>query len=377
MTTLSIPFNKPYLTGNEISSVQEAIIRSELSGDGHFTSLCTNLLESSYNAVCALLTPSCTAALEMSAILANIQPGDEIIMPAYTFVSTANAFVLRGGIPVFVDVRNDNWNLDETLIEAAVTSRTRAIVAVHYAGVPCEMDEIMRIAKKHALIVIEDAAQAIGATYKGRALGTIGDVGCLSFHATKNVICGEGGALLVNHSELAARAEIIREKGTNRASFLKGEVDKYTWVSVGSSFLPNELTAAFLWPQLAATETINAARLSNWALYSQGLENLEKSGKITRQVFEGNGHMFGVLIDDSAQFSRWEVIQNLKLSGILAASHYVPLHSSPAGVRYGKVSGTMTNTESVGKRWLRLPLYPDLAPDQVARVVSALEDSFE
>jgi dTDP-4-amino-4,6-dideoxygalactose transaminase len=290
-----IGFNKPYLTGKELHYIADAHARSQLAGDGHYTRLCNGWLERQTGCHKALLTHSCTAALEMAAILADIQPGDEVIMPSYTFVSTANAFVLRGGVPVFVDIRPDTLNIDETLIEAAITGRTKAIVPVHYAGVACEMDTIMDIARRHGLMVIEDAAQGVMAAYKGKPLGAIGDLGCFSFHETKNIISGEGGALLINNPALAERAEIIREKGTNRSQFFRGQVDKYTWVDVGSSYLPGEIIAAFLWAQLEEAESITARRLAIWQRYHDAFEPLERAGRVRRPVIPGdcehNAHM--------------------------------------------------------------------------------------
>ena len=295
-----IPFNKPYMTGKELYYIAEAKFGNMLAGDGPFTKRCHQWLEQRTGSAKALLTHSCTAALEMAALLLDIQPGDEIIMPSFTFVSTANAFVLRGGVPVFVDIREDTLNLDERLIEAAITPRTKAIVPVHYAGVACEMDTIMAIARRHGLKVVEDAAQGVMSSYKGRALGSIGDLGAYSFHETKNVISGEGGALLVNDPELALRAEIIREKGTDRSRFFRGEVDKYTWQEVGSSFLPGELIAAFLWAQLEEAERITNDRLASWARYHELLEPLEAKGILRRPVIpEGcqhNAHMYYVLL---------------------------------------------------------------------------------
>ena len=279
-----IPFNKPYLTGKELHYISEAHARGQLAGDGYFTKKCNTWLEEKTGCHKALLTHSCTAALEMAAILADIQPGDEVIMPSYTFVSTANAFVLRGGVPVFVDIREDTLNIDEQLIEAAITPRTKAIVPVHYAGVACEMDTIMAIARNHNLLVIEDAAQGVMATHKGRPLGSIGDLGCYSFHETKNIISGEGGALLINNPAFADRAEIIREKGTNRSQFFRGQVDKYTWVDIGSSYLPGELIAAFLWAQMEEADSITAKRLEIWNHYNARFQELEALGQLRRPV---------------------------------------------------------------------------------------------
>ena len=291
-----VPFNKPYLTGKELHYIAEAHGRSQLAGDGLFTKRCSQWLEQKSGCKKALLTHSCTAALEMTAILADIKTGDEVIMPSYTFVSTANAFALRGGVPVFVEIRPDTLNIDENLIEALITPRTKAIVPVHYAGVACEMDTIMDIARRHGLLVIEDAAQGVMASYKGRALGSIGDLGCYSFHETKNVISGEGGALLINNPGFVERAEIIREKGTNRSRFFRGQVDKYTWVDIGSSYLPGEIIAAFLWAQLEEAESITARRMQIWHRYHEGFEALENEGRLCRPIVpEGrlhNAHMY-------------------------------------------------------------------------------------
>ncbi len=297
---MQIPFYKPYLTGQEMGCMAEAHSRGQLAGDGFFTKLCSQWLEEQAGTKKALLTHSCTGALEMSAILANIQPGDEVIMPSYTFVSTANAFVLRGGVPVFVDIRPDTLNIDEALIEAAITSKTKAIVPVHYAGVACEMDTIMDIALRHDLLVIEDAAQAIMGRYKGKALGTIGQLGCYSFHETKNIISGEGGALLINDPKLSERAEVIREKGTNRSLFSRGQVDKYTWVDIGSSYLPGEIIAAFLWAQMQAVQDITSKRMAIWEQYHAAFEEPEESGRLRRPIIpdacEHNAHMYYLLL---------------------------------------------------------------------------------
>lgn len=368
-----IRFNVPHLLGKEMEYVAQACLE-RLSGDGRFTQQCHEWLERKTGTAKALLTHSCTAALEMAALLLDIVPGDEIIMPSYTFVSTANAFVLRGGIPVFVDVREDTINLDEKLIEAAITPRTRAIVPVHYAGVACEMDTIMDIAHRHGLAVVEDAAQGVGATYRGRALGSIGTLGAYSFHETKNIIAGEGGALLVNTSELVPRAEMVREKGTDRARFFRGEVDKYTWREVGSSYLPSELVAAFLWAQLEEEEAINRSRIAVWNNYHQALAGLEVDGKLRRpivpDVCRHNGHMYYVLLPEFAQ--RDEVLGALAEAHIQATFHYVPLHSSPAGERFGRPHGDLTVTNDIWQRILRLPISPNLSLDDQQKVVEVL-----
>jgi dTDP-4-amino-4,6-dideoxygalactose transaminase len=370
-----IPFNKPYMTGRELWYIAQAHTNSHLSGDGVFTKKCNIWLETLTGAHKALLTHSCTAALEMGALLADIQPGDEVIMPSYTFVSTANAFVLRGGVPVFVDVRLDTINIDETLIETAITPRTKAIVPVHYAGVGCEMDVIMDIAKRHKLLVIEDAAQGIMSTYKGRPLGSIGHLGAYSFHETKNIIAGEGGALLVNDVRFAERAETIREKGTNRSQFFRGQVDKYTWVDVGSSYLTGEVIAAFLWAQMEEAKAITEKRLAIWKQYHALLAPLEAAGMLRRPIIpEGcqhNAHMYYILLESLEK--RIELIARLQKKGVNTVFHYVPLHSSPAGVRYGRVVGTMVNTESVSNRLLRLPLWVGLGEMDIKQTAGAIE----
>lgn len=371
-----IPFNKPYMTGKELYYIAEAKFGNMLAGDGPFTKRCHRWLEQNCGCAKALLTHSCTGALEMAALLLDIQPGDEIIMPSYTFVSTANAFVLRGGVPVFVDIRDDTLNLDERLIEAAVTPRTRAIVPVHYAGVACEMDAITGIARHHGLRVVEDAAQGMMATYKGRALGSIGDLGTLSFHETKNVISGEGGALLVNDPRLGVRAEIIREKGTDRSRFFRGEVDKYTWQEVGSSFLPGELIAAFLCAQLEEAESITARRLAAWNRYHELLEPLEHSGLLRRPVVPAgcrhNGHLYYVLVPAA---DRPRALEAFKLDGINAVFHYVPLHSSPAGRRYGRAAGDLAVTDRVAGSLIRLPMWVGIGDADQARVAQTLEQA--
>ncbi|MGA3086645.1 MAG: dTDP-4-amino-4,6-dideoxygalactose transaminase [Thermodesulfobacteriota bacterium] len=371
-----IPFNKPYMTGREFRYIAQAHASSQLSGDGSFTKRCHAWLEVKTGARKALLTHSCTAALEMAALLADIQSGDEVIMPSYTFVSTANAFVLRGGVPVFVDIRPDTLNIDETLIEAAVTPRTKVIVPVHYAGVACEMDVIMDIAKRHNLLVIEDAAQGIMSTYKGRPLGSIGHLGMYSFHETKNIIAGEGGALLVNDERFSERAEIIREKGTNRSQFFRGQVDKYTWVDVGSSYLTGEVIAAFLWAQMEEAEVITEKRLATWKQYHDALAPLEVAGVLRRPIIpEGcrhNAHMYYILLESLEK--RNELINHLQEQGVNTVFHYVPLHSSLAGRRYGRVSGTMINTVSISDRLLRLPLWLGMSSEMVDRIVVLIED---
>lgn len=354
-----IPFNKPYLTGNEYNNIKEAYINGQFSGDGSFTKLCNDWFKQETNCNKALLTHSCTAALEMAAILAEIKPGDEVIMPSYTFVSTANAFVLRGAIPVFVDIRSDTLNIDESLIEAAITKKTRAIVPVHYAGIACEMDEIMRLAKKYSLIVIEDAAQALNSYYKGKKCGSIGNIGCYSFHETKNIISGEGGALLINDPNLADRSEIIWEKGTNRKKFISGQIDKYTWVDIGSSFLPGEITAAFLWAQIQELQLITNRRLSIWNKYNIDLEILELSKRVKRPVIpintQQNGHMYYLLLKNLAD--RTKFIEAMKKLEIYCAFHYVPLHTSPMGKTHCRSTNTLPITSMISEQLVRLPMW--------------------
>ena len=356
---MNIPFNKPHMTGKELWYISQAHASGHLAGDGQFTKKCSAWLVQRTGSQRALLTHSCTAALEMAAILADVQPGDEVIMPSYTFVSTANAFVLRGATPVFVDIRPDTLNIDETRIEEAITPRTKVIVPVHYAGVSCEMDTIMEIARRHNLLVIEDAAQGIMSTYKGRPLGSIGHMAALSFHETKNIISGEGGALLINDPRFVERAEMIREKGTNRSQFFRGQVDKYTWVDVGSSYLPGEIVAAFLWAQMEEADAINKRRLDIWSNYNQWFANLEKAGKIRRPTVPRecvhNAHMYYLLLPSLGH--RTAFIERLKTNDINAVFHYIPLHSSPRGQSIGRAVGDMTNTNIAGERLVRLPLW--------------------
>lgn len=369
-----IPFNRLFFTGADFANLEVARNAGMLAGDGAFTKKCHSLLEQQTGAAKALLTHSCTAALEMAALLLDIMPGDEIIMPSYTFVSTANAFVLRGGVPVFVDIREDTLNLDERQIEAAITPRTRAIVPVHYAGVSCEMDTIIEVARRHGLKVVEDAAQGVCSTYKGRALGSLGDLGAYSFHETKNVISGEGGALLVNDESLIHRAEIIREKGTDRNRFFRGEIDKYTWQEVGSSFLPSELIAAFLHGQLSAASEITAERIRIWNIYHERLAALEQKGMLRRPVVPSdcthNAHMYYVLLAPGVD--RAKILRALKDSQVSAVFHYIPLHSSPAGSRFGRAHGDLTTTNDLSERLVRLPLWIGLTEAEQARVVTIL-----
>ena len=370
---MHIPFNKPYMTGKELSYISKAHASHHLSGDGEFTRQCSTWLEKRIGCSKALLTHSCTAALEMAAMLAEIGPGDEVIMPSFTFVSTANAFVLRGGVPVFVDVRPDTLNIDEKRIEAAITPRTRAIAVVDYAGVGCDMDAIMAIAARHGLIVIEDAAQGIMSRYKGRPLGSLGHMAALSFHETKNIISGEGGALLVNDPRFVERAEIIREKGTNRAQFFRGQVDKYTWYDMGSSYLPSELIAAFLWAQMEEAEEITRRRLEIWHIYHDAFAEIEREGLVRRPVIpadcEHNAHMYYLLLPDLQK--RTGFIAQLKARDINSVFHYVPLHSSTAGLRFGRADGSMAVTDRFSERLVRLPLWVELDDALIARVVDA------
>lgn len=372
---MKVTFNRPYMTGSELANIARAHENGILAGDGPFTHACAEWLERNTGTRRALLTHSCTGALDMAAILSGIEPGDEVIMPSYTFVSTANAFVLRGAVPVFVDIRPDTLNLDESLVEAAITPRTRAIVPVHYAGVGCEMDALLDIAKRRRLLVIEDAAQGMMSRYKGRALGTIGDLGTLSFHETKNVISGEGGALLVNDPRFIERAEIVREKGTDRSRFFRGEVDKYTWVDIGSSYLPGEIVAAFLLAQLENAESITSRRLDLWNAYHARLAGAEKAGRLRRPIIPAdcryNGHMYYVLLQDLATRNR--LIQALARLDIMAVFHYVPLHSSPAGRKFGRTASRMSVTDDVAVRLLRLPLWLGLEQQVIEQVAATIE----
>jgi dTDP-4-amino-4,6-dideoxygalactose transaminase len=361
------------VTGREIEYLQEVIETNHLAGDGPFADRCHQWLEHSTGCARALLVHSATAALEMAAILSGVGPGDEVIMPSFTFVSTANAFVLRGATPVFVDIALPAMNIDPPLAAAAVTSRTRAIVPVHYAGVGCDVEAILRIAGDAELLVIEDAAQALLGTRGGRPLGSFGAVAALSFHESKNVTAGEGGALLINDPDLIARAEVIREKGTDRSRFFRGEIDKYTWLDLGSSYLPGELTAAFLFAQLERAEEITARRTAVWHSYHRGLEPLETAGRLVRQSDPGNAHMYFILLPALAE--RTLVVEHLKRRGVSAASHYVPLHTSAAGMRYGRAAGPLPVTEEVSQRLLRLPLWADMTADDVDLVVGSVYES--
>ena len=374
MTTDQIPFNRPYATGRELVYVAEAQRNFRLSGDGEFTKRCHQWIERRTGCAKALLTHSCTSALDLAAMLLDIEPGDEVILPSYTFVSTANAFVLRGAVPVFVDIREDTLNLDERLVQAAITPRTRVIVPVHYAGISCEMDAILALARRYDLRVVEDAAQGVLASYKGRALGAIGDLGSFSFHETKNIMSGEGGSLLVTDPELVLRAEIMREKGTDRGRFFRGEVDKYTWQDIGSSFLPNEMTAAFLWAQLEEAERITAGRITNWKRYHEMLAPLEQQGLLRRPIVPAdcrhNGHLYYILL--RSETDRQKVLDGLKQNRIGAVFHYVPLHSSPAGMRFGRAHGDLSLTTSLSQRLVRLPMWFGLSEAQQLRVCEVL-----
>lgn len=374
-----ISFNVPPVVGTEMKYIREAIDNRKICGDGAFTRKCSAWLEKSTGTAKALLTTSCTHATELAAILANVKPGDEVIMPSYTFVSTADAFVLRGAKVVFVDIRPDTMNIDEKLIENAVTEKTKAIVPVHYAGVSCEMDTICDIAKRHNLYVIEDAAQGVMSTYKGKALGTIGDYGCYSFHETKNYSMGEGGALLIKNENNIERAEIIREKGTNRSKFFRGQVDKYTWMDAGSSYLPSELNAAYLWAQLEVAEKIYNDRMSSWNVYYDQLKELENEGVIDLPVIpkecEHNAHMFYIKTRDLEE--RQNLISYLKGKNISAVFHYIPLHTAPAGKKYGVFSGEDKFTTKESERLLRLPLYYKLKKDDIYYVVDSIKEFYK
>lgn len=366
MTPASIPFNRPSLVGDELKYLQEAIARGQLSGDGHFTKACNAQLVQMTGARAALLTHSCTAALEMAAILCDLQPGDEVIMPSFTFVSTANAVALRGAVPVFVDIRPETLNIDADQVQKAVTDRTKAIFAVHYAGFPADMDALARIARDHDLVLVEDAAQALGSTYKGRLAGSLGDMAAFSFHETKNIISGEGGALTLMRPDLIERAEIIREKGTNRSLFLRGQVDKYTWVDIGSSFLPGELVAAFLHGQLEQTAAIKARRLALCDRYREAFAELAAAGRVQLPVqpddTSGNGHMFYLLMRDIED--RQAFIGHMRAAGIITPFHYVPLHSAPAGLKYARFHGNgLPVTDDISARLVRLPLFFELGHD--------------
>lgn len=374
-----IPFNKPLVTGKEIQYIQQVLDKQMLSSDGTFTKKCNAWFEDKFGCKKALLTTSCTHALEMAAIIADIQPGDEVIMPSFTFVSTANAFVLRGAKIVFIDIRPDTMNMDENLIEDAITEKTRAIVPVHYAGVACKMDTILDIAARHGLAVIEDTAQGVMSQYKSTSLGTLGQLGCFSFHETKNYTCGEGGALIINDEKFIERAEIIREKGTNRSKYYRGQVDKYTWVDIGSSYLPSELNAAYLLAQLEMAEAINQDRIQSWERYYQGLQSLAEAGLIDLPYIpEGcqhNAHMFYMKVRDIEE--RSSLIGYLQEHEIQSTFHYIPLHTSIAGKKYGRFHGNDTYTSRESQRLLRLPLYFGLDLNDINYIVDCLYDFYE
>jgi len=371
MTQSRIPFNKPFIAGKELYYIAQAVTYGNLAGDGYFTKKCACLLEKRFGINKVLLTPSCTAALEMAAMLCNLGPGDEVIVPSFTFVSTVNAFVRLGARPVFVDIRPDTLNIDESLIEDAITERTKAIFPVHYAGVGCEMDRIMTIARQHNLRVVEDAAQGVNAFYDDRALGSIGQLGCYSFHETKNYICGEGCALFLNDPDLVHRAEIIRDKGTNRQEYFRGEVDKYTWVDVGSSYVPSEICSAFLYGQLEMLDAIARRRREIHQFYRRHLKPLESEGLLrlphTPEDCTSNYHLFYILLPD--QEARNGLMAHLKSEGIHAVFHYIPLHSSPMGRTFGYKDGDLPVTEDVSGRLLRLPFYYDMTEEEQVRIV--------
>lgn len=369
-----IPYNKPHLTGGEFTLVKEAIEQGHLAGDGSYTKSCQEAIEEFCDSDFVLITNSCTAALETAAILADILPGDEVIMPSYTFSSTANAVVLRGGVPVFIDIRDDTLNMDQNLLETALTKNTKAIMPVHYAGVACEMDTVMQFSDEYRLLVIEDAAQGFLSSYKGKALGTIGDFGCLSFHETKNIIAGEGGALLLKDKNKKLQAEIIREKGTDRSQFIRGEIDKYTWNSVGSSYLPSEIVSAFLFAQLKHAKAITQKRLEIWNFYFKACKPLEESGFLSLPFIPKNcthnAHIFYVILDE--RFERPQIISKLRELGVQTVSHYTPLHSAPAGRKYGRTPGSMQKTINASKQIIRLPLWVGMTMQQQERVIECL-----
>ncbi|MEG1848644.1 MAG: dTDP-4-amino-4,6-dideoxygalactose transaminase [Lachnospiraceae bacterium] len=373
-----INFNVPPYTGKEMDYIKQAVDNQKICGDGIFTHKCSEWIEKKTGTKKSLLTTSCTHALELAALLADIREGDEIIMPSYTFVSTADAFVLRGAKIVFVDIRPDTMNIDETLIEAAITDRTRAIVPVHYAGVACEMDRIMEIAKRYRLIVIEDAAQGIMSTYQGKALGSIGDFGCFSFHETKNYSMGEGGALLIQDANYIEEAEILREKGTNRSKFFRGQIDKYTWVNYGSSYLPSDMNAGYLYAQLELADEINENRLANWHLYQTKLQGLQQAGKITLPTIPKdcvhNAHMFYIKAKDLEE--RTALINFLREHDIYAVFHYIPLHSAPAGLKFGRFCGEDKYTTTESERLCRLPLYYGLTAEQVCYITDKVKEFY-
>ena len=373
-----INFNVPPCTGREMDYIAEAIAAHKICGDGPFTRKCNAWMEERFHAHKAMLTTSGSTALDMASLLCDLQPGDEVILPSFTFSSTANSFAIYGAKLVFVDIRPDTMNIDETKIEAAVTDKTRVIVAMHYAGVACEMDAIMDIARRHGLLVVEDAAQAVMSTYKGKALGTIGDLGCYSFHETKNYSMGEGGAVVVNRPDLVERAEILREKGTNRSKFFRGQVDKYTWVDIGDSFLPSELNAAYLWAQLEQADAINNDRLHSWQVYDEAFRDLAAKGLVTQPTVPAgcvhNAHMYYLKCRSLEE--RTALISFLKSRDILAVFHYVPLHSAPAGLKYGRFDGEDVYTTAESDKLVRLPLYYKLTAEDQAKVIAAVREFY-
>jgi len=373
-----VPFNRPTFLGGELDNIAAAISTGKISGDGQFTLLCNGWLEQRLSAPKALLTHSCTAALEMAAILCELQPGDEVIMPSFTFVSTANAVVLRGAVPIFVDIDPFSLNIDPEAIVAALTERTKAIFVVHYAGVPCDMDVINAIAQARGITVVEDAAQALGSTYKGRPAGMLADMAAFSFHETKNLNSGEGGALVLSREDLGERAEIIREKGTNRSRFFRGQIDKYTWVDIGSSYLPSDILAAYLLPQLEAVDLVNADRLATWNHYHEALAGLELDGYFKRpqvpDYAQHNGHLYYLILGDGTD--RDDFLAAMRRNDIGAVFHYIPLHSSPAGLKYGRTAGSLAITDHVSEKLVRLPLYFGIGADR-DRVVQTIRNYFK
>jgi dTDP-4-amino-4,6-dideoxygalactose transaminase len=373
---VQIPFNKPHTTGKELSYIAEAVAAGHLSGNGAFSSRCERWIEKTLRCSFSLLTHSCTAALEMAALLCDLKSGDEVIMPSFTFASTANAVVLRGATPVFVDIRSDTLNIDEHLIEAAITPRTKAIFVVHYAGVACEMDKVREIARRHQLLLVEDAAQAILSRYKGKYLGTLGEIGALSFHETKNIISGEGGAVLINSDRYRERAEIIREKGTNRAKFFRREIEEYTWIDLGSSYLPSEIVAAFLLAQLEQIRELTDRRKQIWHHYHEAFSEFEADERLRRPIVpsdcDHNGHLYYILLPNREDRTR--VVDGFKKMGIYAPFHYVPLHSSPAGIRFGRAFGALPMTDRAGNCLVRLPIWLGLETrlDQVIETMRAI-----
>lgn len=370
-----IPFNKPYMTKKEILYIEDAIFRGKLSGDGYYSKKCSTFIEEIFNTKKALLTTSCSSALDMAALLLDLKEGDEVIMPSYTFVSTANAVVLRGAVPVFAEIEEDTLNIDPEDIKRKITNKTKAIFPVHYAGVSCDMDRIMNIARKNDLKVVEDAAQGVNSKYKQKYLGTIGDIGCYSFHETKNYVCGEGGAILINNDEeLVRRAEIIREKGTDRAKFFRGEVDKYTWVDVGSSYIISDINAAMLWAQFERIEEINEKRKKIYKMYYKGLKKLEVVGKIKLPTIpdccKSNYHIFYMLLNN--EFERNHLMNEMKIHGVETIFHYIPLHISPMGERLGYKNGQLKVTEDLSGRLLRLPMYPGLTDAEINYIIEMI-----